>query len=403
MQSKSFSQHRCTIFAAMLVLSLVSSQCGRFKDEVDQDKDSEKDPEANDGGASLTDGGGIVQALVLGDSLSTGALTHPDSVVDAQQLWERIQDGEEFELDTALMGDGEGDGEPPVSRIDDGSQADFFAEVASDLKSDLQELIEFPAYSWASQLADLEDSEGVVALAAQNGARASAAESQASAFVANLQDGGVDGVMPGKTFVFFSGNDLCQGNGSLDSVTAAKAYGESIENGVKTLLTNLKAPDGGATVYIIGHLDLAAFFSDGSVFDEKKIEVRGREMSCSDYLKDSEAPTIKDGESLADAGQTQLYHPVEICESMVSMVPGTGLEPAADPSKVKALIDDYRSASRAEAERLNREFEGEGVSVAYVDAVEDLAFDSEDVSNDCFHLSVAGQKKIASAIQEAIE
>ncbi len=381
---------------------MTTMSCG----DLNLRSDHKKDPPKED--LSLTES--LNQgAFVFGDSLSTGAVTHPDTKIDVAKIFGMVKDSEIYPIDPKAFGDSQADDENTPVRILGRSDEDFFASLSSDLAGDVNKVIETPMYSWGGQLADLENNRSSFLIAAENGARASAGATQVGNLIERLNADGRPLALPAKVFIFFSGNDMCAGE-SFDEMTSPEDYAAGLQATIKKLMDEFSVFEKGTTIYVMSHLDLVSHFTNGDIFKEKTVtNADGDKLTCQKYLGLPEPKVFADGKidlaklNLKDLANENLYHPQKICKSLLSLVPGAGIEPVLDADAAKKQLEAYRQGAEAMVKEMQANISDERLSLVYVKDTESLTFAAEDIANDCFHLSVNGQEKIAAMMQKVVD
>ena len=171
------------------------------------------------------------RVAILGDSLSTGAATHPDLVYDPKVLWNILSGKTSLrQLDPGLR---------PAQRLlpsfrewnnaFDGVLGFFWFTAAS-------LFLDTPEYSWGYLTAlGLGVDGSDVLIAAANGARVGALRAQVNRVLDATR-----GELPDEVLLLFGGNDIC--GPTLDSVPRPEVFEEEIYRGVRYLLINGRTP-----------------------------------------------------------------------------------------------------------------------------------------------------------------
>src|SRR5690606_27186 len=136
-----------------------------------------------------------------------------------------------------------------------------------------------------------------------------------------------------------------------------------LEKTIRALLEGFEFPDSGSKFYIVSHLDLIAFFNNEDRFKGKVVKTPGgQEMTCHEYL--GSEPKLFEGGGLSisqasinDFANQNLYHPQQICKSLVSMVPNVGLNPLVTAEEASQVQESYRAASRDLVESIQAEIQ----------------------------------------------
>lgn len=347
--------------------------------------------------ARLPEGGGEI--LVFGDSISTGAVTHPNFTLDYEGI-----------LRSAITGEHTPSGAGVASPVRVGkplAEIPTFGDGGGNERAAkaLLGAIEWPELSWGSNLATIEARPtDRVAIAARNGAQAKNAPEEVETW---LENRGAGRALPPETYVFFTGNDLCRAEDDPEPITAPEAFGASIAEAVRAFARAGQAPEGGATVYLVSHLDILQLAKTPDLLAKKRVivtDARGkRELSCSEFLKEYEDATAKPlAQSDFEGALLRFtYHPMKSCASVLAHTAGL------DPARAKVPLDSLSAQLSAYREQLaavaaalpgDPDVQNAGVTVKLITTTHDLVMTPDDVANDCFHLSASGQRRLADAI-----
>ncbi len=201
-------------------------------------------------------------------------------------------------------------------------------------------------------------------------------------------------------FVFFSGMDLCAPDVSL--ATGAEQYVSHIEKALRYYMSQAKTDKYPSYIWLIDPIGLLQFASSPDIL---KLEVPsfGKQVSC----RDLQAGITQRAPMPLDPSQAG---PVTV------MAQFFGFGPRAYCPSVFALHDDPNSSERL--------IQLGGVLAAYRQQLQGLAeklkavdpkfrvfhlkepgallFEGKDMAMDCFHLNVDGQLKIANSVHEEI-
>lgn len=362
------------------------------------------------GAPELREGRG--EMLVLGDSLSTGAVTHPDFQLDYDDIVVRAIHGDRMQPNAAMV-----DGAPSTAvlakpvRIGAPMKEVFSMGGDDKAAAALLKVIEWPELSWESQLGRREqrDVERIM-IAARNGGRTADAKDEVDTWLKAERENGKTPTLPREIMVFFSGNDLCRAEDAHDGPTPPEQYRAGLKAAVEALLSGAQAPAEGTKLVFVSHLDILQLVRTPELFAAKRIKLTDtqgpHELSCAEFMKahqdDRSIFTSKGTES---ALLRYTYHPMNNCHSVLAHAHGL------DPAKAKVKLEDLEADMRAYREQLaalvdelkaDQRLGTAGIEVKLVKATESLKVEPEDLANDCFHLSVAGQKKLSEAIQSEL-
>lgn len=336
---------------------------------------------------------------VLGDSLSTGAATHPALQMDAKRLWEIFQgqvDVQAGDTDRALL--------PAPLRLWPARReffggADWVYRHASQVIA--RRFLDTEEYSWGYALArslipgSASDQAGQVAIAAENGAKTEMLPMQLERV---LEASG--GRLPEKLFVFFTGNDLC--GLTLAHTTNEAEFRRNLRTG---LLAILRAPAAkqGTDVYILGHLGVTQLVYEPGIL-AKTIYAYGEMTSCR-ALRDRgfEPPTPAYDPGLPEEARWFAMlmppNPAAYCPTLFGP---TTPEQERTVQAIANRIRGYREVQAGVVAELNTRTTAQpGSSTTRLHYIEDTAqlqFSADDIAGDCFHLSQQGQQKVAGAV-----
>ena len=355
---------------------------------------------------------------VLGDSLATGAVAHPALRYDRKTLLDIFTGKLALTVDEGMRQQIKAsgfvvypDGTGPRRLIPSSREADAGA---------LSWVVHYAILSFSHRFLDAEElswgylvatSTGVVPsdvlIAAEDGARMSAAIRQVDRVLDAMHN-----ALPRHLFMFFTGNDLC--GPTMDYVTGADEYGEYLEKALLYMLENGSPGEQGADIWVMDPVGLLQLVQSESI-QKKEVEAHGRKMRCSElqtYVSDPRQRSADVQRMSADAG-TGRYSPV--ASVFVAQFPES---PAYYCPTVLGLSFDGRGKENQTilANRLRSYREEIGTAIAKVKqhalfrkasgrvrfhqitGTGKVLFNGEDIANDCFHLSLTGQLKIARTV-----
>ena len=374
---------------------------------------------------------------ILGDSLSTGAGTHPSLEFSGDSLWDVFKGLnsiaalpenrvlQEFikskNLDTPIVLN------PGIREYRSG-----FEWVMANLQRTFSvRFLNTQEYSWGHILGRSLGAEGnSIFIAGQNGARVATMKRQADRLIDHL-----DGGLPDQVFALFSGNDLCAGHISL--MTSQDEFKASVLGGLKYFGVNGQAAEGGTEILVLGFLGVTQLMASDAILD-KKIKAFGEPMTCRQLRNDQFVP--KNPPTSAKHPETLFMshmvppNPARYCPTLFALPllaqsdVGGIFSSAAEranrtnnapvfETKVNRKLDEllgqissrvrqYRSASSQAVREANiwmqSKYPQKNIKFRYISATENIRFEAEDVAEDCFHLSVKGHLKLAKAISSVI-
>ncbi len=346
---------------------------------------------------------------ILGDSLSTGAATHPDLVFDSYALWNIFKSGAFPRPFSAALVPEEyrkwvvDDSRPvrlvPSSRENDGGSGWSWHQVSQAVGA---RTIEERRLSYGNFLGRrLGLAPENILIGGENGTVSGHAWIHAARLVESRNKD-----LPSRVIFLYSGNDLCAQ--SFDDMTEASEYGDRLLDGMKYLVLNGHPDAKGTKIYIPGFLPVTAMIHEPAILD-RKINLHGTEVTCREAREKLFAGTGGGGKELADDPLFQMFSsfmppsPVMLCPTLFSRM----AEDSVRLSQLANRIRAYRDAQRQAVETFNQwrghKFPARAFEAFYIEQTESLKFSGEDVAGDCFHLSAAGQGKVASALASEIK
>jgi lysophospholipase L1-like esterase len=242
---------------------------------------------------------------------------------------------------------------------------------------------------------------GNILIAAENGARVLTVIEQSERVLK-----ATGGMLPEKIFIFYTGNDLCAENPDL--ATTPEDYGAGVMDGLTYLQRNGVVPAAGTDVYVVGFMSILQLATEPALLG-KELTAFGARTTCG-KLRESgfHPPETTGGEGAAGDLERVLAlvmppNPATMCPTLFPR----GVEAKDTLSALANRIRGYRKAAKAavelqarQAQQLSRE--SSGLRYHYIDGTEAIAFSADEISGDCFHLSVNGQARIADLVLAAI-
>ncbi|MEN9836205.1 MAG: hypothetical protein RL011_2398 [Pseudomonadota bacterium] len=363
------------------------------------------------GGESLAADSSAPGIVILGDSLATGAATHPALRYDGLMLWDVFTGKTPLPAAASVLPSdltaGLPDPLPAPERLWPGRR-EFFGGPDWVWRNALQivsrSFLDTAQYSWGYQLGlGLKVAPASIMIAGDDGARVAQLPRQIDRVLA-----ATNGAIPPRIAVFFTGNDLC--GATANEITSAADYAAILERGLRYLVRNGQVGTSGSDVYVLGQLGVLQLLTSDSILD-KKIAAFGGETTCRALRDQRFLPTKEQQEvmqqrsaALAENRGAAWYfsmlmppNPVGYCATL--MGPLEGKERESEISTVANHLRDYRELTAKVVDRLNASMASEQVAVRfhYVAATTQVGFDGSDIAEDCFHLSPLGHTKIARA------
>ena len=387
--------------------------------------------------------GQVSSVGILGDSLSTGAGTHPSLEFNGDSLWEVFKGLRPISATSEHEGLQEfiksKDLETPVVLYPGVREyRSGFEWVMANLQRTFSAgFLNTEEYSWGHILGRSLGAEGQsIYIAGQNGAQVASFRRQADRLIDHL-----DGRLPDRVFALFSGNDLCASHLSL--MTSQEDYKNSVLGGLKYLGVNGQSSTSGTEIFVVGFLGVTQLMASDSILD-KPINAFGEPMTCRQLRHDQFLPkkpptNAKHPETLFMSHMVP-PNPARYCPTLFALpllaqseagIFSSATEESKSSSndgkkeslamsrtnQVNRKIDDmlgqissrirqFRSASSQAVREANiwmkSKYPQKNITFKYIDATERLKFEADDIADDCFHLSVQGNLKLAKTISEEI-
>ncbi len=346
----------------------------------------------------------------LGDSITTGAVTHEALSFSKPKLWDIFRGRVSVEPDLSryqgVVGDSLTSFGTPI-RLGP-TVSEFFGASSwvglHLLNAWSRVYIDTEEYSWGYILARrFGYAPGQMLFAAQDGARVAAGIRQSQRVLKFT-----DGVLPEKIFLFYTGNDLC--GPSMDYVTSAKDFASHLNDTIEFLIKRGRiVGDAGVDIYVVGYLGIVQLIQNTSVA-EKLISAREKVMTCKELLQQSTSNEVsaKGKEYLAKNPDSSLFFtmfpnsPAPWCPTLFSK--NLGATPD-QPQRLANRIRSYREASKLIVTKMKANLikaQNKQIRLHYLDAGRSLNFGGDDIAEDCFHLSLQGQAKVANALQKEL-
>lgn len=356
---------------------------------------------------------------VFGDSISTGAATHPALQMDARRLWDiftgvQLRPAQASHLPPGAIAEdllAGTDGILPAPSRPWPSPLEFLGGPDWVHRHAMQimarRFLDTEPYSWAYQLGvkrlsgSLAERARQVMIAAENGARIEHLPRQLSRVLAVNQ-----GQLAAENFVFFTGNDLCAAGAA--QITSEDDYRRHLRQGLLALERAPAAP-GGSDIYVIGLLGVLQLMQSEAILS-KQVDAFGERQTCR-LLRQrgfrsenaSYDPGLPDG-----YGWFAYFMPPNPASYCATLFAGG----AADDSGLVSTLANRTRAFRSIAKQLVSDMNSRSSQRTkggdpshrwhYIAASEDLSFAADDIANDCFHLSPLGQSKLAQAVAQGL-
>lgn len=347
---------------------------------------------------------------IMGDSISTGAASHPALTYDSLVLWNVMTGKLSVEAKRSDIPEHPDvkwglDLSPPrrlwpSSRENDGGSGWIWLHSIQALSRAALDTEEYSYGYIAGRALGFDPSD--IWFAGDNGTRAEHGVIHAARII---EQGG--GELPSHILMLYTGNDLCASTWEL--MVDAQTYGRGLKDAILYLARNGRAAPGTTVkVFLPAFLPVTTLISEKSILD-KRIQFYGTELTCAEARKRMfAAPEQTQGrEQVSDYrypffAQMMPPNPALLCPTLFSRA-------ADEPDKLSLLanrIRAYREAQREVVESMTKLFAENPsltpLEIKYIDTTETIAFDAADISSDCFHLSATGHVKVAATLLRGI-
>ncbi len=351
---------------------------------------------------------------ILGDSLGTGGAAHPDLHFDSQVLYEifsgrktlvpRPEDLLTLRQEGVLSSD---QSLVTPTRLEI-SRREFDGSInwvgKHTLNAFSRQYLDFEEYSWGNLLGlSLKIPPPQIEIAAEDGARMKAVHRQLDRLLdQNAQ-------LPEHVFLFFTGNDVCGPSG--DFVTTAEDYGLQLQRGLRYLARNGKPGASGTHVWVMDPVGVMQLVTSDAI-QNKSVKAHGRTMTCRELQKGL-GPKLEETLAAGDLQQPEKVYflqmfprsPADYCPTVFGR--GFDREPQDVQQMIANRIRDYRREIQDSVVVLREQGKKDprfaGFSFHHVPDTGLLVFGPDDIAEDCFHLALRGQLKVAKAVLAAME
>lgn len=337
----------------------------------------------------------------IGDSISTGGGSHPALAYDLEQLEKVFADSSLIAPDAAyseaLAGWGLG-AEPaqPPRRLEIVPRE--FAHPLSWVYEKALHLIshrylDAEEYSWSYLWARKRNiAPDQILIAARDGERSAHGVRQ----VDRLLDAH-EGRALQHLFVFFTGNDLCAADISL--ATPAPEFLKGIEQAVRYYVRNAKPGEGPHYIWLVDPLGILQIVTAPEILNHK-VKASGQELSCRDLQAGRFTPQFTPWQAAMTPAQIFMnafgQGPRNYCPSLFAVHQGS----SEVQMRIGATLKSYREGIAQLHETLQvlpTQFR-----VRHLKSAASLIFSGDEMANDCFHLSLKGHHKVATALDAEI-
>ncbi|MBP9706632.1 MAG: SGNH/GDSL hydrolase family protein [Oligoflexales bacterium] len=351
---------------------------------------------------------------ILGDSLATGAASHPALSYDANKLMDVFLGKTDVSALSANLKQAALFGIDPVQEsllaaphIIWPQDSEFRmgpAWVFQHLMFGLSfNYLNRAEYSYAYLLAR---SYGVAAenifIAAENGNRTRQLTQQAKRLLADRK-----GQLPDVVMVNFAGNDLCAANYDLLEYQS-QAYSAELESGLVTLIRAASAAKA-TTILLPAFLRTTQLLHVAELL-AKPVEAFSKATTCEQLYKSYfQAPAdytylVDEKNPLSMLSRLLPPNPVSMCPTLFLAHQDLEVRLSLLANKIRS----FRQQQKQVVDKLNQEiregkFGTKKLSIKYLASTEELTFSADEIAVDCFHLSLSGHEKLALTLKQNID
>lgn len=346
---------------------------------------------------------------MIGDSISTGGGAHPALAFDREVVEKIFKSELDLSPDPsyaptleATWGQPYTPGEParrlPLSRREFNSPLTWVYERAFHYVA--HRFLDAEEYSWGYLLGRRLGLPGEkVMIAARDGENAQDALRQ----VDRLLDAN-EGRSLQHVFFFFTGNDLCAPGAGFG--TDPEVYAAAVEKAVRYYARNAQVmPGAEAHIWLLDPLGILQIVSSPSIL-KHKVRAYGQELSCQDLQAGRFKPAVNLGPQTPKDQASELANafvgilnigPRAYCPGLFAVHDGS--------SELQLRFGSTLKAYRQKLEKLPAKLKDlpEAFRVHHVKTTSDLVFSGEDMAQDCFHLNLKGQLKIATSLEAEMQ
>ena len=354
---------------------------------------------------------GNLEAAFIGDSISTGAATHPKIRYDPDRYWEIVTGNIVLSPTSNVDQQGAVDSDRGVlwaspRRLWPSYRSFMGGEfwlISNVLNAIGRLYVDTEEYGWPSILARRQGwSMSSVAVAAENGARIEDISRQYDRVLDHTR-----GRSPRRLFVYFTGNDLCaQG---FEQLTTEEEFENNLKKGLAYIYRNGRIPRGGLDIYVPDYLGVVQLLTKPSI-QSKEITAFNETTTCKKLRRDRFLPSADYSPTRipTEASYFAKVLPLNLANYCPTLfgAPGFGMD---DHDRVSALANRIRSYRRATSDAIaatrkiaSKHWSNREVRFHQVNGTGKLQFEDVDIANDCFHLSYHGQRQIADAVADAL-
>lgn len=343
---------------------------------------------------------------VLGDSTSTGAAAHPSLHFDVDQLEKLFQGEQDLKPDKDFYELMQKSWEPienpalapkrlSLSKRDYENPLSWVFQNA--LHSFTRLNLDAEEYSWFYLLSRKRKiSPHEILIPIQDGEKSEDALRQVDRVLDATHEQAVRHL-----FVFFTGTDLCAPDVNLAS--SGEQYAAHIEKALRYYIANAKVDQNTSHIWLVDPIGILQIVSSPDIL-KHQVKAYGRDVSCRDLqtgLAPQHLASKEPGGMGAAALLTQIFGqgPRAYCPSLF------GLHDDTHSSDRLIQLGSTLQSYRKNLEKLTLRMQGIHPSyrVHHLKTSSNVILAGEDMAQDCFHLDLNGQLKIAGALHAEME
>ncbi|NRA68762.1 MAG: hypothetical protein HRU19_30040 [Pseudobacteriovorax sp.] len=339
---------------------------------------------------------------IIGDSISSGGGAHPNLALDQEALAKVFEGQVVITPDAGYLKKLEELGftfasanQPvrlPLSKREYKTPLSWWFE--SLWLSFSSRFLDAEEYSWGYLLArEMGITENQIYIAAQDGAAMMSLENQIDRVLDIDQ-----GRLPEIVMIFYTGNDMC--GLTPDMLTTPEEYGETLAAGLQYLRLNGEAASSGTKVYVVDPISMLQIVSRPSI-QEKVVRYRGRDMTCRDLQTSNfgPEPQVTPATDEVSAILNFFIKPTQqFCPSLFAM----HKEPKIWGPVLSNRITGYREQIAQVVDNANK-LAGGNIVIRHIQSTRSVIFEGDDMANDCFHIGLQGQAKIAKSVMDGMK
>ena len=344
---------------------------------------------------------------ILGDSIGTGAISHPNLRFEQKQL-EHILSGKTsiqpdanavaWIRDQGIPFEKDPEARPsylfPTSREFQGGPEWLFMHYWLQMS---RLFVNTEKYSWGYFIGRALGVPGKnIYIAAENGAKARSAVNQARR-VLNIDRGH----LPEMIFMFYTGNDICGPN--IGAITDPEDFKNQLEDGIEIILKHGIPHAKGTQIILVDPLAALQLVQSDFVL-EKKVLAHNKNMTCKELqttdLPRSYSPNMDGSDSNAFLLSLLVpKSPTVFCPNMFQAKNSNLLK-----EQRILLANHLRQYRQSISSIVSKYSQGNlsGFIFSHINQTGQIIFSGNEIAEDCFHLSYKGQLKVAQVILQEL-